>query len=99
MDLTFIVEQLPIRCEEFAARGCIVYATSRRLESMVGFQSPNIRRHALDVTNSDTIERTVQTVLAEAGKIDILVNNAGALAIGELSLDEFLSGVIPRQAP
>ncbi|KAF8129330.1 hypothetical protein EV363DRAFT_1338694 [Boletus edulis] len=52
-------------CEEFAARGCIVYATSRRLETMEGFQSPNIRKHTLDVTNGDDIERTVQTILAE----------------------------------
>ncbi|KAG8217078.1 hypothetical protein J3R82DRAFT_5100 [Butyriboletus roseoflavus] len=72
-------------CEEFAARGCIVYATSRRLESMVGFQNPNIRKHVLDVTNGDDIERTVQTILAETGKIDIVVNNAGAISIGPVA--------------
>ncbi|KAG6375758.1 hypothetical protein JVT61DRAFT_2608 [Boletus reticuloceps] len=72
-------------CEEFAARECIVYATSRRLETMEGFQSPNIRKLALDVTNGDDIERTVQTILAETGKIDILVNNAGGTAIGPVA--------------
>ncbi|KAF8548695.1 oxidoreductase [Imleria badia] len=78
-------------CEEFAARGCIVYATSRRLESMEGFQNPNIRKLVLDVTNGDDIERTVQTILAETGKIDIVVNNAGATAIGpvvEATIDQ-----------
>ena len=49
---------------------------------MEGLQNPNIRKHILDVTNGDDIERTVQTILAATGKIDILVNNAGALAIG-----------------
>lgn len=70
------------RCEEFAAQGCIVYATSRTLERMQGFRSPNIRTLVLDVTNGDDIERTVQTILAETAKIDILVNNAGGIAIG-----------------
>lgn len=49
---------------------------------MEGFQSTNIRKQVLDVTNGDDIDRTVQTILAETGKIDIVVNNAGALAIG-----------------
>ncbi|KAH0830120.1 hypothetical protein J3R83DRAFT_1458 [Lanmaoa asiatica] len=72
-------------CEEFASQGCIVYATSRRLESMEGFQNSNIRKHVLDVTSGDDIERTVQTILAETGKIDIVVNNAGAIAVGPLA--------------
>lgn len=80
------------RCEEFAARGCIVYATSRRLESMEGFRNLNIRKHVLDVTSGDDIDRTVQTILAETGKIDIVVNNAGAIAIGESSPLAFCSG-------
>ncbi|KAF9219038.1 NAD(P)-binding protein [Gyrodon lividus] len=72
-------------CEEFAARGCIVYATSRKLETMVGFRNENIRKHVLDVTNEDDIHKVVQTILAETGKIDVVVNNAGALAIGPLA--------------
>jgi len=50
---------------------------------MEGFKNPNIRKYVLDVTNGDDIERTVQAILAETGKIDIVVNNAGAIAIGE----------------
>ncbi|KAG9317990.1 hypothetical protein JVU11DRAFT_50 [Chiua virens] len=72
-------------CEEFAARGCMVYATSRKLESMEGFQHPDIRTLVLDVTNGDSIERTVESILAETSKIDIVVNNAGALAIGPVA--------------
>ncbi|KAF9233624.1 hypothetical protein BU15DRAFT_90266 [Melanogaster broomeanus] len=72
-------------CEEFAARGCIVYATSRKLESMQGFRNENIRKHVLDVTNDDNIHDVVQTILSETGKIDIVVNNAGGLAIGPIA--------------
>ena len=59
---------------------------------MEGFQNPTIRKHVLDVTNGDDIERTVQTILAETGKIDIVVNNAGALTTGESLLYGCWSG-------
>jgi len=78
-------------CEEFASRGCIVYATSRRLESMEGFQSPNVRMRVLDVTNEDDIQRTVKGILEEMGRIDIVVNNAGGIAIcpiAEATIDQ-----------
>ncbi|KIK15790.1 hypothetical protein PISMIDRAFT_290032 [Pisolithus microcarpus 441] len=69
-------------CEEFAEKGCIVYATSRRLETMQGFRHDTIRAMALDVTRDEDISAVVQKILEERGKIDIVVNNAGALAIG-----------------
>jgi len=71
------------RCEQFAERGCTVYATSRRLESMQGFKHENIRTMVMDVTKDDDVQTVVQKVLADEGKIDIVVNNAGALAIGK----------------
>ncbi|KAG9315984.1 hypothetical protein JVU11DRAFT_3642 [Chiua virens] len=72
-------------CEEFAVRGCIVYGTARKLESMEGFRHPNIRKLVLDVTKGDDVERTVQTILAETNKIDVIVNNAGASAIAPIA--------------
>ncbi|KAI6038278.1 hypothetical protein EDC04DRAFT_2570284 [Pisolithus marmoratus] len=72
-------------CEEFAEKGCIVYATSRRLETMQGFQHDKIRTMALDVTKDQDIAAVVQKILEEQGKIDIVVNNAGALAIGPVA--------------
>ncbi|KAI5989809.1 hypothetical protein F5J12DRAFT_863794 [Pisolithus orientalis] len=72
-------------CEEFAEKGCIVYATSRRLETMEGFQHDTIRTMALDVTKEEDISAAVQKILEEQGKIDIVVNNAGALAIGPVA--------------
>ncbi|KAI6037510.1 hypothetical protein EDC04DRAFT_2571235 [Pisolithus marmoratus] len=72
-------------CEEFAEKGCLVYATSRRLETMQGFQHDTIRTMALDVTKDEDITAVVQKILEEQGKIDIVVNNAGALAIGPVA--------------
>lgn len=72
-------------CEEFAEKGCIVYATSRRLETMQGFQHDTIRTMALDVTKDEDITAVVQKIFEEQGKIDVVVNNAGALAIGPVA--------------
>ncbi|KAI6019170.1 hypothetical protein EDC04DRAFT_429667 [Pisolithus marmoratus] len=72
-------------CEEFADKGCIVYATSRRLETMQGFQHDTIRTMALDVTKEEDISAATRKILEEQGKIDVVVNNAGALAIGPVA--------------
>ncbi|KAG2364409.1 hypothetical protein BDR07DRAFT_1401623 [Suillus spraguei] len=67
-------------CERFAEQGCTVYATSRRLETMDGFNHP-VEKRVLDVTNDDDVKLVVQSILEEQGKIDIVVNNAGILAM------------------
>ncbi|KAH9897829.1 NAD-P-binding protein [Cubamyces lactineus] len=64
-------------CEEFASRGCIVYATARRLEAMQGFTHPDIHILALDVTSDENVREVVQSVIEREGHLDILVNNAG----------------------
>ncbi|KAG2079297.1 NAD-P-binding protein [Suillus decipiens] len=78
-------------CERFAEQGCIVYATSRRLETMDGFKH-SVEKRAMDVTSDDDVRLVVQSILEEQGKIDIVVNNAGAvIAMGPLldvSLDQ-----------
>ncbi|KAJ7596795.1 oxidoreductase [Mycena floridula] len=76
--------QEPFPCEQFAKDGCKVYATSRRLESMSGFQSPNIETLAMDVTNDEDVQRVVSQIAEREGRIDILVNNAGILGIGPI---------------
>lgn len=64
-------------CEEFASRGCIVYATARRLEALQDFTHENIHTLALDVNNDENVQDVVKTVIEREGKIDVLVNNAG----------------------
>jgi len=71
-------------CEEFASRGCKVYATSRNVDSMTGFKHESIKKLALDVNSDEDIERVVRTILVNEGKIDILVNNAGIMGIQPL---------------
>ncbi|KAK7059191.1 NADPH-dependent 1-acyl dihydroxyacetone phosphate reductase [Paramarasmius palmivorus] len=70
-------------CEEFASRGCKVYATARDVRKMEGLKDPNIEKLSLDITNDADVQRVVKAILLH-GPIDILVNNAGIMAAGPL---------------
>jgi len=70
------------RSEEFAKKGCKVWATSRRIETIEPFSLPNIDRFALDVTDDESVKKAVDHIIEVDGKIDILINNAGAMAAG-----------------
>ncbi|KAI7857551.1 hypothetical protein BDC45DRAFT_500109 [Circinella umbellata] len=69
-------------CREFINKGFKVYATARRIESMNGLEG--CEKLALDVTDQQSVDSTVQRVIDEAGHIDILINNAGAPGVGAL---------------
>ncbi|PCH34060.1 oxidoreductase [Wolfiporia cocos MD-104 SS10] len=72
-------------CEEFALRGCKVYATARRLESIDSLVNTNIEHLRLDVTDDENVAEVVKTIVEREGKIDILVNNAGVACTGPLA--------------
>ncbi|KAI0343870.1 oxidoreductase [Trametopsis cervina] len=72
-------------CEEYAERGCKVYATARRLEAIDTLQHPNIMKKTLDVQSDEQVKVVVRSILEEAGRIDVLVNNAGLAATGALA--------------
>lgn len=60
--------------EFLTQKGFIVYGTSRN--------PSKIKKHPfnlipLDVTNLDSINKAIKTVIGEEGKIDVLINNAG----------------------
>ncbi|TBU54880.1 oxidoreductase [Dichomitus squalens] len=77
-------------CEEYASKGCKVYATARRLEAMHGFTHGSIELLQLDVTNQNSIDAVVNQIIEKDGRIDILVNNAGMTCSGpvvEVELD------------
>ncbi|KAK7686714.1 hypothetical protein QCA50_010314 [Cerrena zonata] len=77
-------------CEAYAAHGCIIYATARRLESMSNLNRPTIHKLKLDVLDDDQVDDVVKTIIDRERRIDILVNNAGTAAPGpvlDMSMD------------
>ena len=62
---------------ELHRRGCVVYATARRSESLSTLATLGIHTLTLDVTSQDSIDLLVREVGSRSGRIDILVNNAG----------------------
>jgi 1-acylglycerone phosphate reductase len=66
--------------EEFAEKGCVVYASARRPGSMEGFSRKEIRTVTLDVTNDGQVLEVVRGVIDEEGRIDVVVNAAGTMA-------------------
>src|SRR3954466_3573206 len=77
--------------ERLAARGFTVYATARRVESIADLEARGCRVLALDVTDEDSMQAAVRTVVEEHGAVGALVNNAGysqSGAIEEVPLDE-----------
>ncbi|KAJ3998574.1 oxidoreductase [Lentinula boryana] len=82
-------------CEEFAVRGCQVYATARNPTKMEGLNHPRIEKLPLDVTSDEDVKRVIDQIVGKEGKIDIVVNNAGTGTAGAL-LDQNMDTV--RQA-
>ena len=72
-------------CVAFAAAGCRVFATARRLDSMRGLEAHGCTCLSLDVTSEPSIAALVADVLRQAGGIDVLVNNAGRGCAGPLA--------------
>ena len=70
-------------------------ALCQRLESLTVFDAQGILTLPLDVTDSAAIQTTVDTLLAEEGRIDILVNNAGYGQFGPLM--DISSDALQRQ--
>lgn len=68
-------------CQQLATEGCIVYATARKLGLLDGLEQ-RCQLHELDVTDAAAVNRVVELILEECGRIDIVVNNAGALLKG-----------------
>ncbi|WP_254639689.1 SDR family NAD(P)-dependent oxidoreductase [Cohnella sp. GbtcB17] len=63
--------------KRFNEKGWIVYAGARRVERMKELETLGIHTMLLDVTNTDSNQNLVDTVIKEQGQIDVLINNAG----------------------
>lgn len=61
----------------FSKEGYKVYATMRNLEKQGDLKECDCEILQLDVTDEDSINSAISTIIAKEGKIDILINNAG----------------------
>jgi NADP-dependent 3-hydroxy acid dehydrogenase YdfG len=68
--------------EDFARRGCKVYATARKVEKMSGL-SASIEQLELDVLDDTSVKKAVAVIIEREGRIDILVNNAGMGSVSQ----------------
>lgn len=67
---------------EFHARGAMVYATARRIESLAALAQTGMRTLALDVNDDASIAAALAVVRQEQGCLHVLVNNAGYSQVG-----------------
>lgn len=92
-----------VTAETLALHGHTVYATVRDIrgknqpnadELQRAAQAGRTRLHVieLDVTNTASVERAIQTVVRETGRLDVLINNAGVFYMG------ITEGFTPEQA-
>lgn len=63
--------------DELRRKGCHVIATARTLDDIRDLQGDQVEVYRLDVTDEASMQRVVDAVVEEHGRIDALVNNAG----------------------
>lgn len=77
--------------KQLISEGHTVYTAARRIDNMVDLKALGGIPIQLDVTDEASIQHTVETVIAQEGKIDVLFNNAGYAIYGsveEITIDE-----------
>lgn len=72
-----------ILVQHVLARGDLVIATARRLDSIRHLKEAGAHIMQLDVTDSqETLDKTISDSIAVYGRVDVLVNNAGYIVTG-----------------
>lgn len=75
--------------EKFARHGCEVLGTVRSIAKAPPLQG--VKLIEMDVRDDASVQRGIQTIIDQAGRIDVLVNNAGTALLGaveETSISE-----------
>ena len=67
-------------CEYLHAQGYIVYGTSRHAENCTAV----FNMVSMDVTNTESVQKAVQSILEKEGRIDVFINNAGIGMVGAI---------------
>lgn len=75
-----------------AAKGAHVALCARRLDKLQSITSDitsggaKASAHQVDVTSKDQLEKLVESVVEQHGRLDVMVNNAGLMSLSPLSL-------------
>lgn len=75
-----------------ASRGATVALAARRVEKLreiaaaIQANGGKASVHQVDVTDKDQVQKLVEDVVSQHGRLDVIVNNAGLMAIAPLSL-------------
>lgn len=63
--------------EFLAKEGHTVYGAARRLDKLNQLKQFGVKPLALDVTNEESMQKAVDTIIRNEKRIDVLINNAG----------------------
>ena len=77
--------------EKFLEKGYIVYGAARNVNNMLDLEKLGAKIIKLDISKFEEIEKSVEQIISEQGRIDILFNNAGFGLYGsieEVSLED-----------
>lgn len=78
--------------KKLAANGFTVYAGARRVDRMEPLKAHGVNILQLDVTDDESMQDAISTVLDAHARIDVLVNNAGYGSFGALEEVDLAEG-------